>query len=66
MQLPFNSPWSISIFNSLGRKLDEFAGYGERALISVIWDASRYPTGTYFYKAQIGDVSETKKMILAK
>jgi len=32
----------------------------------VTWDASDYPSRTYFYRLQAGDYTETKKMVLLK
>jgi hypothetical protein len=41
---------------------------------TIRWDASSFPSGVYFYRLQVGNVStssaqgfiETKKMVLAK
>ncbi len=33
---------------------------------SVDWDASNYPSGVYFYKLEVGDFVQTKKMVLIK
>jgi hypothetical protein len=30
------------------------------------WDASNYPSGVYFYRIEIGNFIETKKMVLIK
>jgi hypothetical protein len=32
----------------------------------VTWDASGAPSGVYFYRLTVGEVSETRKMILLK
>jgi len=33
---------------------------------SVVWDASKLPSGLYFYKLTAGDFKETKKVMLIK
>jgi hypothetical protein len=30
------------------------------------WDASRYPSGIYYYRFVSGDFSDVKKMVLVK
>ncbi len=66
MNLPVASDWTISIYNITGQTVDQFNGYGEAGTISVVWDASRHASGVYFYRAQAGDYSATKKMVLLK
>ena len=38
----------------------------EAGSYKIEWNASNYPSGMYFYKIQVGDFSEVKKMILVK
>lgn len=62
----------LDVFNVLGqqvrRLLDETVAPGEH---SVVWDAttdngSKVATGVYLYRLQVGDQSDTKKMLLLK
>lgn len=57
----------ISVFDILGREVqvlaDEFKTAGE---YKVTFDASKLPSGVYFYTINAGTFSDTKKMILIK
>jgi serine protease len=66
MTLPVASDWTITIYNITGQQVDRFSGFSEAGTISVVWDASQYASGIYFYKATAGDFSATKKMVLMK
>jgi hypothetical protein len=65
--LPEISHVTIEIYDLLGRNAETLiegqrpAGYNH-----VIWDAGGRPSGIYFYRIQVGDYSETGKMILLK
>ena len=66
LALPVASDWSLSIFNVQGQKVAQFSGTSEPGIVSVNWDASGLGSGLYFYKAQAGTFSATKKMVLLK
>jgi hypothetical protein len=66
MRLPVASDWTITIYNITGQKVEQFNGYNEAGLTSVVWDAGRHASGVYFYKAQAGIYTATKKMVLLK
>jgi hypothetical protein len=65
--LPESGPVKVEIFDILGRKIQtlvnetQAAGYHQ-----VIWDGKDMPSGTYFYRIQAGDKSQTKKCLLLK
>jgi serine protease len=58
---------SLKVFDLLGREVatlvDEERSAGS---YKVSWDASRFPSGVYFYRLQAGPFIETKKMVLLK
>jgi hypothetical protein len=58
---------SIDIFNVAGQKVDtlvnDFMTAGKH---SVVWDASGFSAGVYFYTVKSGDFSKTMKMTLLK
>lgn len=58
---------TLSVYNVLGQKVatlvDEMQSSGSH---TVTFDASRLPSGTYFYRLQAGNDVQTKKMILVK
>ncbi len=65
--IPSNSFVSISIYNILGQQVSTLLNQQlEPGTYETDFDASSYPSGTYFYKLQAGDFVETKKMVLMK
>jgi len=65
LDLPTASNWSIDIYNVAGQKVTSFSG-NNVGTVSVEWDASNVASGIYFYKATVGDWTQTKKMVLMK
>ena len=65
--IPESGHVTASIFNVAGQKVDTLvddvmsAGHH-----SVVWDASGYSNGVYFYTIESGDFSKTMKMTLLK
>ena len=66
LALPTASDWTIAIFNVSGQKVAEYSGHSEAGIVTVNWDASNLASGLYFYKANAGNFSATKKMVLLK
>jgi hypothetical protein len=66
-ELPYQSQVTIDIYDILGRKVGTLqdcikpAGYHQ-----VIWDAKGISSGVYFYRLQVDDYAEIKKMMLMK
>ncbi|MCE5249580.1 T9SS type A sorting domain-containing protein, partial [bacterium] len=58
---------SVDVYNVAGQKIDtisnEFMGAGSH---SVVWDASGFSAGVYFYTVKSGSFSRTMKMTLLK
>jgi len=65
--LASDSHVKLSIINTLGQTVaklvneDQSAGYK-----SIEFDASKLPSGVYFYQLQAGSFSDIKKMMLIK
>jgi hypothetical protein len=58
---------NLSIFNSLGEKIEELVNeVKEPGVYTVKFDAKKYPSGTYLYRIQSDNFASTKKMILVK
>jgi len=58
---------TLKIFNILGEEVAELLnGYKKEGYYSVQFNANNIPSGTYFYKLQVGEYSEVKKMLLLK
>jgi len=57
----------LTIHNLRGQLVETVVdGHQEAGEHQVIWDASDYSSGVYFYKLQAGDYSETRRMIMVK
>jgi len=66
-QISKNNLVSLKIFDELGREIELLVNEKQTAgTYEVTWDASKYPSGVYFYKLVAGDFSQVKKMILIK
>ena len=62
-----NSFVTLSVFDHLGREIEKpVSGNLDAGTYSVNFDASNLASGTYYYRINAGDYSETKKMILVK
>lgn len=65
--LPDAGQVRIDIYDLLGRRvktlMDEEMQAGN---YQVVWDASNYSSGVYFYRIETGEFAETRKMILIK
>ncbi|PJA29767.1 MAG: hypothetical protein CO189_01375 [candidate division Zixibacteria bacterium CG_4_9_14_3_um_filter_46_8] len=58
---------SLDIYNLLGQKVATLVnGNNQAGQHNVIWDASSYSSGVYFYKLSAGDQVFTKRMTLLK
>jgi hypothetical protein len=66
-QVPVGSWQTLKIYDVLGNEVatlvDEYKSAGS---YEIKWDASKYPSGIYFYQLNSGSYTETKKMILLK
>lgn len=58
---------TVSVFDVTGRELEVLASENVKAgEYRVVWDASKYSSGIYFYTLTAGDFRQTKKMMLIK
>jgi hypothetical protein len=66
-EIPTSSKVTIKIYNILGDEVTTLVnGNQEAGRYQVIFDASRYSSGVYFYSITAGNFVQTKKMILLK
>ena len=65
--IPIRSNVKLSIYNLIGQ---EVASISKRNMQvgnhHFSWDASNFPSGIYIYKLQVGETSQTRKMVLLK
>jgi predicted outer membrane repeat protein len=65
--LPEASKAKITVYDLLGREIQTLINeYIQAGLHSVKFDASSLSSGVYFYRLQVGDKVETKRMLLLK
>jgi hypothetical protein len=65
--LPHSSSVMLTVYDGLGRELEQIVnGRMEAGSHSFQWNASRYPSGIYYYRLTAGNFVQTKKMILLK
>jgi len=67
-EVPEKSFVTIKIYDILGREVQTLVNNEEkiRYKYSIVFDASSFASGVYFYRLQAGSFTETKKMILLK
>jgi hypothetical protein len=71
LSLPVASDYSVAIYNIAGQLIRTYDGYASAGVVEVVWDGlnssgDQVASGIYFYKAQAGQFSATKKMVLMK
>lgn len=65
--LPEKSHVKLEIFNQLGQLVETLINTDkEPGYHKIVWDASRYSSGVYFYRIKANDFMMTKKLILLK
>jgi len=58
---------SVDVFNVAGQKINTITdGFMDAGSHSVVWDASDFSAGVYFYTVKSGNHSKTMKMTLVK
>lgn len=58
---------TLEVFDFLGRKISTLINEQKSVgLHAAIWDTNTASSGVYYYRIQVGDVSEVRKMILLK
>jgi hypothetical protein len=66
-QLPLSNYVRLEIYNLLGQKVATLVDGKQKAgHKSVHWDASALSSGLYFYRLTVGDLAETRRMMLIK
>lgn len=65
--MPMTDKYVLTIYDIYGKKVDSLKGAGNKGeLISFDWDASGFDSGVYFYKLEVADFTDTRKMVLMK
>jgi hypothetical protein len=66
MALPVATDWTLSIYNVAGQRVLDYNGHSEAGIVEVNVDMTGLGSGIYFYKAEAGEFSATRKMVLLK
>jgi hypothetical protein len=71
LALPVAADYSVAIYNIAGQLIRTYDGNASAGVVSIVWDGmdasgNQVASGIYFYKAQAGKFSATKKMLLMK
>ncbi len=57
----------LVVYDLLGRVVETLVNKQiAQGVYKVDWNASKYPSGVYFYRIETGDFTDTKKMMLVK
>lgn len=65
--IPTRSHVTLSVFNTLGQRIAELVnGEKDAGTYDVMFDASGFASGVYFYRLQVGSFTETKRLVLLK
>jgi len=65
--VPQKSSVKLTIYDALGKKVIELVNAVQEAgNYQILWNASRFTSGVYFYKIEAGKYIDIKKMILIK
>ena len=66
-QLPVDSYVTLKVYDVLGREVSALVNEKQNAgQFSEQWDATKMPSGVYFYTLQAGEYRATKRMLLLK
>lgn len=58
---------TLKVYNILGKEITTLVNEKQvPGVYEVDWNASEYPSGVYYYRLVVGDLSEVKKMLLIK
>ncbi len=61
------SPVILAVYDITGKRLEILVNEVQQAgMHQISWNATRYPSGIYFYRLQAGDFLATKRMMLIK
>ncbi|MFQ6008805.1 MAG: T9SS type A sorting domain-containing protein [Candidatus Zixiibacteriota bacterium] len=69
--LPRSAHWTLKIYNVIGGLIREYSGTSDAGTVTVEWDGTttegwEVASGVYFYRLEVADYTETKKMLLLK
>lgn len=65
--LPTDAYVVLKVYDVIGREVATLVhGYQEAGFRSAEFNASKFPSGVYFYRLQAGNFSDVKKMLLMK
>jgi hypothetical protein len=71
LSMPVGGEYNLVIYNINGQVVRSFSGSAPAGVVSLVWDGTsedgtHVASGIYFYKAHVGNYTDTKKMVLMK
>src|SRR4030095_9595706 len=65
--IPKEASVNITVFDALGREVSVLVNkFQKTGKYAVVFDASEFTSGVYFYKITAGELTDTKKLVLIK
>ncbi len=64
--MPRAGNYDLTIYNIVGRRVDNVAGHASAGSVTINWDGSEFASGLYLYKLTTDDLTDSRKMILLK
>ncbi len=65
--LPENAAVKLTVYDLLGRQVAVLAdGVEDAGVHSIVFDATGFPSGIYFYRLEAGAFTDTKKLVIMK
>ena len=65
--IPRNSDVTLTVFNFLGQPVATLlSGRFDAGDYKIEWNATEFPSGTYFYRIQAGEFTQTRRLTLLK
>ena len=66
-EVPAGGQATLAVYNLVGQRLATLVEKRQQpGYRSIIWDASDFSSGVYFYRLTAGDFTEARRMILVK
>jgi len=57
----------LTIYNIMGQRMyEQTVVHQKPGTYSTFWDGSRYPSGIYLVRVKMGELSETKRLLILK
>jgi hypothetical protein len=71
LALPHATDYRLSVYDATGRLVRSFVGFAQPGEVTIVWDGTdgsgaHVSSGLYFYRAQAGAFTDTRRMVLLR